>query len=124
MTTKQVSTAIQVDADVCNAVDPPKAGSPAGAGVHIVIPGNFASLIAQGQEVPGCTYAHLEPDGSLYVSSTVQTQLAIPAVINALPAAQQIEAPLLVTKLTTAVVASVSQAATQVSSQVSQGESS
>jgi hypothetical protein len=102
--TKQVVGAIQVDADVCNALDLPKAGAQGTRGIQIAIPPDFAARIAAGQEVPGCTYSHIEPDGSLYVSDTVQAQLAVPAVVNALPTAQKIEAPLLVTKLATAVV--------------------
>jgi len=103
VSTKLVAIALQLDADVCNALEPPRAGCHAGAGMHVVIPLDFAARIALGQEIPGCSYARLEVDGSLYVSDTAQAQLALPAVVNALPSAQKIEAPLLVIKLSTAV---------------------
>jgi hypothetical protein len=85
--TKVVSSATQTDANVCNALVPPTRGADAGGGIHIVIPANFAALIAQGVDVPGCTYARVEADGTLVVSDQVQAQLAVPADVKSLPAA-------------------------------------
>lgn len=105
MSTKQItSAATQGFCDVSNAVAPPVAGCNAGAGIHILIPPDFVARVAAHQEVPGCTYSHLEQDGSLYVTDAVQAQLAIPAVVNALSPPLQTQAALLTTALQTAVV--------------------
>jgi hypothetical protein len=85
--TKVIASAVLADASVCNALQPPTRGASAGGGVHIVIPANFAALIAAGQDVPGCTYARVEADGTLVVSDQVQAQLAVPADVKSLPAA-------------------------------------
>lgn len=110
---KLIAVATQADADVCNALVPPVPGCNAGGGIHIVIPPDFAARIAAGQEVPGCSYAHLEADGSLIVSDRVVAQIAVPAVVNALSAPQQAEAAALNAKLATAVVVSSAQVAQQ-----------
>lgn len=102
--TKQVLAAAQTDADVCNALQPPVRGCDAGPGLHIIIPPDFVARIALGQEVPGCTYSHLETDGSLLVSDRVQSQIAIPAVVNTLSAPLQVSATALVAKLSIAAV--------------------
>lgn len=94
----------QTDLDICNAVQIPTPGCAAGGGQHIVIPGDYLARIALGQEVPGCTYSRFEIDLSLYVSDRVQLQIAIPAVVNLLTAAQQTEVPLLITKINAAVI--------------------
>lgn len=104
MSTKQITAAVQAEADICNLLDPPKAGVPAGAGIHIFIPVDFIARVALGQSVPGCTYASLEPDGTLYVSDTAQAQLAIPAAVQALTPQQQTQAAVLQTALLTAIV--------------------
>jgi len=108
MTKRIAAGAVQLDADVCNAVDPPVRGCHAGAGLHIDIPADWAARIAAGQQVPGCSYHTLALDGSLVVSDTAIAQVAKPAVSNALPAPLKAEAPLLVTKLATAVDISLS----------------
>lgn len=117
MTTKQIEIAAQADADVCNALDPPKIGAQAGGGIHVAISPDFAARIALGQEVPGCTYSHVESDGSLYVSPQVQAQIAIPAVVNGLTPQLQIESAALITKLAAAVVVSAQVASAQVAQQ-------
>lgn len=104
MTVKLIVNATQADADLCNALEPPSSGCNAGGGVHIVIPPDFAARIAAGQDVPGCTYYKPASDGSLTVDDRVQSQIAIPAVVNALSAPLQSQAASLVTKLATAVV--------------------
>lgn len=104
--TKSVTSAVQGDADVCNALSPPTKGCHAGSGIHIVIPSDWQARIAAGQEVPGCSYAHLEPDGSLFVDANVNAKIAVPANINALSAPLQAEAAALQAKLATATVIS------------------
>lgn len=98
------SGAAQADADVCNALSPPTKGCSAGGGLHIVIPLDWQARIAAGQDVPGCTHVHLEQDGSLYVDDRAQLQLATPSAVNALTAAQQLQAAALSTKLAAVVV--------------------
>ena len=51
----------------------------------MVIPPDWQTRIANGQDVPGCTYARIEADGTLTVSDTVQAGLAIPADVQAIP---------------------------------------
>lgn len=97
--------------DVCNALVPPTQGCSAGA-LRLNIPVDFAARIATGQQVPGCTYASLQPATDagglpltvLAVSDQIQAQLAIPAVVNALSAPLQTQAAALTTALQTAVV--------------------
>lgn len=103
---KQVSSAAQADADVCNALSPPTKGCHAGSGIHVVIPADWQARIAAGQEVPGCSYAHIESDGSLFVDSVVNANIAIPAIVNALSVPLQAKAAALQTKLATAQVIS------------------
>lgn len=98
-----LNTATQADADLCNAVDPPVLGCPAGAGIQIVFPVDWQARIAAGQLVPGCTY-HQTNSGVLFVSDRAAAQLAIPAVVNTLTAPQQLQAAALNTKLQTAQV--------------------
>ena len=104
--TKKVSSAVQGDADVCNALSPPTQGCHAGAGIHVVIPADWQARIAAGQDVPGCSYAHLEPDGSLFVDATVNAKIAVPANVSALSPTLQTEAAALQTKLAAAVIIS------------------
>lgn len=106
------SGAVQLDADVCNAIDPPVRGCHAGDGLHVDIPPDWLARILAGQAVPGCNYCALRSDG-LVVSDVALAQLAIPAVVNALPSALKTEAPLLQTKLATAVVLMTAQRAEQ-----------
>lgn len=91
--TRLVANANPLDASICNAFDPPVAGCPSGGGIQITIPPDFAARIAAGQDVPGCSYAHVEPDGSLVVSSVVQAKLANAIQIQSLSPQQQAEAP-------------------------------
>lgn len=114
MTVKQIVLATQAEADLCNALAPPAKGCNAGGGVHIVIPPDWQALIAAGQDVPGCTYHRLDADGSLVVSDQAQARLAVPAVVNALPAPLQATAPALTAALATAVVISAQVAQAQV----------
>lgn len=113
MTVKSIPMATSSDVQACNLLVPPVSGCHAGGGLHIVIPSDFAAQIIAGNDVPGCTYAKLEADGSLNVDARTQVLAATPAVVQALPAAQQTEVAQLNTKLATAAVvgsAQVSQA--------------
>jgi hypothetical protein len=102
--TKQILAPTQADADICNLVVVPVAGCHAGSGVHVTIPPDYVARITLAQDVPGCTYSHIEWDGSLLVVDRCIARLATPAVVNALTVPQQAEAVLLNTKLSTAVV--------------------
>lgn len=113
--TKLIASATQSDADLCNALEPPVPGCNAGGGLHIVIPPDFAARIAAGQDVPGCTYAKPAADGSLTVDDRVQVQLAVPAVVNALPAPIQANIAAFNAKLATSVTVTAS-------AQVAQGQ--
>lgn len=106
MATKLVSAAVQTDADICNALDPPVAGCHAGMGPHIVIPADFATQIAAGKDVPGCTYAKVQPDSTLYVSDAVQTGVVAPNAVTKLTLAQSQELTNFKTKIASAVVVS------------------
>lgn len=64
------------DANLINSIVPPQKGINVGGGIHIIIPDNWADLISQGIDVPGCTYAKVQADGSLPVADSVQVQLA------------------------------------------------
>lgn len=83
---KIVANCSQNDCVICNTFELPTSGCAAGAGVHITIPADFATRIASGQDVPGCTYSRLEPDGSLWVTANVEAQLNIPAQVLTLQA--------------------------------------
>lgn len=120
MTKRIESGAVQIDTEVCNALDLPVAGCHAGGGVHVEIPANWRALILANQEVPGCTYHALEhrrgppastppeePPGppvrdALTVSDQVIARLADPDFIIALPPRLHAQAPLLIAKLDTA----------------------
>lgn len=103
MAIKTITGAVQTDADICNAFDPPTAGMHIGGGLHVVIPADWATRIAAGKAVAGCTYAAVQPNGSLTVTDVVQTKLAIPAEVNKLTPAQQTEAVAMQTKVQAAV---------------------
>lgn len=106
MNTKLVATAAQADADLCNLLEPPAQGAPAGGGAHVVIPADWATRILGGQQVPGCTYYMVETAGpfagSLTVGAVAQAQLANPSVTNALSAPQKAQAAALNAKLAAA----------------------
>lgn len=108
MTVKRIAAAVQVDADLCNALDPPVIGTHIGAGIHVTIPGDWQARILAGQDVLGCQYHRIETAGpfagNMTVSPVVQAQLATPAVVNALTAPQQTQAAALNAKLSTAQV--------------------
>jgi len=88
MSAKIVAVATPADVTVCNTLQPPVAGCNAGGGIHIQIPSDWATRIAQGIDVQGCTYARLESDGSLLVTDVVQTALNIPADVVGIAAAE------------------------------------
>ena len=111
--TKQITTSSAADAAICNILEPPTKGVHAGGGIHIVIPADWQTRIANAQDVPGCTYVRIESDGSAYIDDNIQTRAATPAVVNALTAPQQAQVTALNAKLAAAVVvagAQVSQA--------------
>ena len=94
--------AIQLDADICNTVDPPVRGCHAGFGIHVLIPADYQARILAGEDMPGCNYHRLD-SGQLVVSDVAIAQLSIPAVINLLSASLKAEAAILNTKLASAV---------------------
>ncbi|HEY6824148.1 MAG TPA: hypothetical protein VI195_06885 [Steroidobacteraceae bacterium] len=98
--------AVQADADLCNAIDPPTQGCAAGGGIHVAIPGDWLTRIQAAQPVPGCTYHALLDDGhgvlSLVVSDAAIRSLGIPAIVNALPGPLKAQAALLNAKLASA----------------------
>lgn len=102
MTTKLVTSAVQTDADICNSLDPPVAGVHVGDGIHVSIPGDFAAQIAAGKSVEGCTYAKLEPNATLYVTDTVQTNVVAPNAATKLTLTQNQELNSFKTKLASA----------------------
>lgn len=103
MTTKiLLSGAIQADVDIANAVEIPTHGCDAGSGIHIIIPADWQAQIAAGNDVPGCTYSKMAADGSLTVSTRVQAQILISAIVNLLTVPLQLEVPLLIVKLAAA----------------------
>jgi hypothetical protein len=104
MPPKQVATPVQADCDVLNVLSAPTKGCDAGGGLHIVIPADWQTRILAGQQVPGCTYHKLDPDGTLTVSSLAQTNIANPVLVNAMSLPQQTAAATLLTKLSTATV--------------------
>lgn len=111
MSPKLLAAATAADAQVCNALVPPLSGCNAGGGIHIVIPPDFAARIAAGQDVPGCTYAQVQADGSLQVDDRTQALLATPAAVQALAPALQTKAAALTSELATAVTVGSAQVA-------------
>jgi hypothetical protein len=100
MSNKQVlSGVVQADIDISNTYDPPKAGAQGTHGAQIAIPPDFAARVALGQEVPGCTYTHLEPDGSLYVSATCLSAMVGPSALTSLAAGLRPSLPVYITKV-------------------------
>ncbi len=85
MTKRIESGAVQLDADVCNHIEPPARGCHAGVGPHIAIPADWATRILAGQHVPGCTYYALDGD-ALTVADIAIARLGVPAIVNSLPA--------------------------------------
>jgi hypothetical protein len=73
---KLIAVGTTDEVSICLALEPPKAGVPVGGGLHVVIPPDYAARIAAGQKVAGCTYASIEPDGSLVVTDTVIAKLS------------------------------------------------
>ncbi len=102
MSAKVVLLALQADVNVCNALLPPVKGCNAGGGTHIVIPSDFAARIAGAQNVPGCSYASLEFDGSLYCDIVLQSRINTSALVLALPPQQRSDAALLIVKINNA----------------------
>ncbi|MEI9950796.1 MAG: hypothetical protein WDO74_17905 [Pseudomonadota bacterium] len=76
--TKLIKSATRADVDLLNAIEPPVKGVHVGGGIHVEIPDDWAERIANGEDVPGCSYAELQDDGSLLVSETVQAELMKP----------------------------------------------
>jgi hypothetical protein len=104
MATKLIASgAIQTDADICNALDAPVAGTHVGGGLHVVIPADFSAQIASGKDVPGCSYARLELEG-LYVSDAAQTGAVAPNAVTKLTLAQAQELTNFKTKIASATV--------------------
>lgn len=105
MSTKRIlSGAVQADADVCNAYDPPKAGAQGTRGLQIVIPGDFATRIASAQDVPGCTYARIDSDGTLDVSAVAQAASVGPSALSSLPVGLRPQLAVLLPKISAATV--------------------
>ena len=72
---KIINSATKSDIDLINQLIPPTKGVNAGDGLHILIPENWNELIASGIEVPGCTYAKIDSDGSMAVDSVIEQKL-------------------------------------------------
>lgn len=108
MADKIVAAATANDVGVCRALDPPTAGTNVGGNPHVVIPADFATQIASGKDIPGCTYAKIEVDGTLYVTATVQAKIVDSNATKSLPTA---DVTALQTKLATAVTVNASQVA-------------
>ncbi len=75
---KQLKAATKADVDLLNTIEPPIRGVHVGGGIHVVIPADWAERIAAGEDVPGCTYAKVQADGSLLVDELVQAELLKP----------------------------------------------
>lgn len=75
---RQIKSATKADVDLLNQIEPPTRGVHAGGGIHVDIPADWAARIANGEEVPGCTYAKLQSDGSLLIDDLVQVELQKP----------------------------------------------
>jgi hypothetical protein len=104
MASKLVSSgAVQADADLCNAIDPPVSGCHAGGGIHVVIPPDFVARIQGGQSVPGCTYYAIV-SGGLFVTDRAVSLLGNGPFVSGLLPGQQAQAALLNVKLSTAQV--------------------
>jgi len=95
---KLLQAATRADVDLLNQIEPPFRGLHVGGGIHVEIPDDWAERIANGEDVPGCTYARIRDDGSLLVDEVVQAELMKPgreavaarlvdvaAVVEALP---------------------------------------
>ncbi len=117
---KLITSAVQADADVANALDAPVAGVHVGGGRHVTIPPDFAAQVASGRDVPGCSYHKVQPvysvqaldargdptgppptqiDTALVVSDAAQAKIVIPAEVANLAAPLRTQAPILQTKL-------------------------
>jgi hypothetical protein len=101
VTKRVASGALQVDADICNALDQPTRGCYAGEGPHVDIPADWATRIAAGQFVPGCSYHAVDASG-LTVSDAALAKLAIPAEVNKLRALLKDAVPAFSVKLASA----------------------
>lgn len=103
---KKIKDAIQLDADVCNALVLPVAGCHAGAGIHITIPPDFVARVQAGEQVAGCTYHAVwkedpaEPVAlSLIVTEAAEALLNDPSAIATLPIPLRSQAAKLLGKL-------------------------
>jgi len=99
MTIKRIKAASKADVDLVNSIAPPVRGAHAGSGIHVDIPADWAARIASGEDVPGCTYAKPQADGSLLIDDLVQAELVKPGreaiwakVVDIAAAAQQLPA--------------------------------
>ncbi len=103
MSPKTISSgAVQADVDVANALQPPTRGCDAGGGVHVVIPADFLTRIAAAQDVPGCSYARLDPGGSMFVSDATQAQVVGPNAFTSLPVPLRPQLALFIAKINAA----------------------
>jgi len=80
---KTINSATKSDIDLINQLIPPTKGVNAGDGLHILIHENWNELIASGIEVPGCTYAKIDSDGSMAVDSVIEQKLMDTSKLNA-----------------------------------------
>ncbi len=99
MTKLVLSGVVQADVDISNTYDPPKAGAQGTVGAQIVIPPDFAARVALGQTVEGCTYTHLEADGSLYVTPVCLAAMVGPSALTSLAAGLRPSLPAFITKV-------------------------
>lgn len=102
---KIIASATATDASICNVLEPPAKGCQSGRGTQIDIPPDWQDRIASGKDVPGCTYARLESDGSLSVDDRIQINASRQDLVNNLTTDQRSQVAQLNVKLATAIIA-------------------
>ena len=61
---------------IANSIIPPVKGVHVGGGIHVTIPDDWETRINNGEEVPGCSYAKIESDGSLSIDDLIHDKLS------------------------------------------------
>ena len=73
---KQIKSATLSDAKFINQLIPQIKGVHVGGGIHVTIPDDWETKISNGEEVPGCSYAKIESDGSLSIDDLIHDKLS------------------------------------------------
>jgi hypothetical protein len=78
---KLISGAVQADADICNrvTVDAPVSGVHIGPGIHVTIPVDWQTRCVAGEQIPGCSYATPEANGTMFITAKAEANQAVPA---------------------------------------------